>query len=185
MKLGVVVGHTHEASGATLCRPFDFVSEYEFNTLIAAMMMNYGRTVGVDVFVALRDNIGISGAHKAVANAQCKACIELHFNSFNSTTEGTETLYGEINGSKEFAEIVQAHMVSVYERKDAKNRGIKFVGSADRGGGNVNQPSKLPTVLVEPFFGSDPDEAALALNKMPELARCLVDAAKKFIGTGK
>jgi N-acetylmuramoyl-L-alanine amidase len=181
VKLGVVVGHTTKAQGAMLGKPYDFVSEYEYHTMTAANMIAIGEHEGVEVLLAFRDDLGIQGAYKALEKRGAQACIELHFNSFNETTEGTETLYGQTPMAQAWASKVQAHMLSLYHRAGKQDRGIKLMKRDDRGGFNVNQAVSFPCVLIEPFFGDDPDEARRAISSHVSLAQTLVRAFKSFM----
>jgi N-acetylmuramoyl-L-alanine amidase len=187
MRLGVVIGHMNTAQGAMLCKPYDFVSEYEYHTMTAANMIAIGEHEGVEVVVALRDGVGISGAYKALNAAHVDAAIELHFNSFNAVAEGTETLYGDTptfgksHTAERLALTVQNHMVSLYGRQGLQNRGAKFIKLTDRGGSNVNQPVSFPCVLIEPFFGDKIDEARRAIALQRDLAQTLIRAFKAYM----
>lgn len=180
MKLGVVVGHTSKAQGAMLGGKYPFVSEYEYHTITAANMVAIGEHEGVDVVVKFRDDVGIEGAYKAMKEEKVDACIELHFNSFNANTEGTETLFGNTPSAELFASHLHAHMISLYNRLGKQNRGIKKMSPDDRGGFNVNQPVGFPCALIEPFFGDDPDEARRAISSQQSLAQSLVRAFKAY-----
>ena len=60
------------------------------------------------------------------------------------------------------------------------NRGIKLQGPGDRGFTNVSSAPSVPSVLVEPFFGSSPSECRIALNRTTEYVEGLIDAFIKF-----
>jgi N-acetylmuramoyl-L-alanine amidase len=108
------------------------------------------------------------------------AIIELHFNAAeNPAARGTETLYGEVNpDSRRLADLVQDSMVRVFGRSGSANRGVKVRRSSDRGFTSV---TAAPTVLVEPFFGSNGGECQLAHEKAAEYAEGLVGAFVKFV----
>jgi N-acetylmuramoyl-L-alanine amidase len=176
MRLGIVIGHEKDKPGAVMAGAYSFISEYKFNSILAGII----KSLHPDTILAFRDVVGIAGAHKKIKDTKCDVCIELHFNSFEIGTAGTETLFGSILGSNTLASIVHKNMVKVYKREKARDRGVKHLKAGDRGGGNVNQPTTVPTVLIEPFFGSNPLECELGLQKIVDLAKCLVDAAEEY-----
>ena len=90
-------------------------------------------------------------------------------------------IYGEVNpDSRRLADLVQDSMVSVFSRSGSANRGIKVRRSGDRGFTSVTAAPTVPSVLVEPFFGSNAGECQLAHEKAAEYAVGLVDAFVKF-----
>lgn len=178
--LAVIVGHEKKAPGATMHRSQGFMTEYLYNSNIASMMSIYGRTKNVDVKVIFRDGIGIAGANKKAAAFKPDACIELHFNSFNAIAHGTETLCSADTRDLSFARIVQAKVCEAFERTGS-SRGVKVIPRSARGGGNVHGLPAIANCLVEPFFGDNATEAALAMSKRDVYARCLVDAFLSWI----
>lgn len=180
MKLGVVVGHMNSAMGANLAKPYDFISEYEYNQLLAAHIILEAKAKFITVSVAFRDSVGIEGAYKQIQKDNCDACVELHFNSFNAKAEGTETLYGSLPNAKSWADALQSEMVSCFARVGSANRGTKFMSRGERGGANVNQPIGIPCALIEPFFGDTRFEAEMALLKQRDLAKAIIQAFLTF-----
>lgn len=174
-KLAVIVGHEKKAQGAAMHRSQGFISEYMYNNAIADLMIDYGKTVGVEVVKVLRDGIGISGANKKAASLKPDACIELHFNAANGTAHGTEVLCTLDAQDKTFAALVQANVCKVFERT-GMSRGVKPIARSARGGGNVHGLPGIANCLVEPFFGDNQKEAEMAMKKKSEYAKALVDA---------
>lgn len=131
----------------------------------------------------LRDGVGISGAYARVARFKPDAAIELHFNSNGGRARGTETLYGDkVVKSKDFARIVQEAMVQVYGRTGKQDRGLKVrkPGDGQRGSMNVNALQSIPSCLIEPFFGDNPEDARLGHERKDQLAAALVIAFLNF-----
>lgn len=181
-KLCLIVGHTHEAPGASMAAPYAYVQEYEFYTVLAAVMSAQLRKRGVEHAVFFRDGIGIDGAYqKAKVYGPC-AIIELHFNAASSRdAKGSEVLYGGIAGSKELAEYVHHEICSVLSRHSlGGNRGTKFVAPNARGGRSVNSGVGIPSILVEPFFGSNVMDAEAALENFQDLADAIIEGFMKW-----
>ena len=82
--------------------------------------------------------------------------ISIHNNAFTSTSYGTETYYSSDNpqaiASKELAQIVQARLVG---KLGLYNRGVREAGF------RVIKYTKMPAILVELAFISNPDEERL------------------------
>jgi N-acetylmuramoyl-L-alanine amidase len=179
LKLAFVVGHESSAPGAYGVKPLS-TSEYQWSKELSELVRRYAAKKGVEVKVFFRDGIGIKGAHRQ-ANAWGAYCvIESHFNAFNGKAFGTMTLASpSMQGSKDFATIVQKHMCEVFKRTGSANRGVSLVKRSDRGGVNVNLYPR--TVLIEPFFGDNAKDAALAVELKEELAECLVLAFMEYV----
>lgn len=183
MRLAIVVGHTKLASGAFAVDPIR-QSEYYFNTEIAEIMYRHARSIGLECRIFLRDQIGVAGAY-AEANIWAKghkSClIELHFNAANGKAKGSETLYDKDPlESKQFAELVQAAMKTVFNRTGKQDRGLKLIEPNERGGRNLLLCT-FPSVLVEPFFGDNKEECELALKVKNQYAESLVKASFAFL----
>lgn len=182
--LGVVVGHTKKDGGATFALGG---SEYQYNTQVAKLMTEYAKQVYPNLQVAtiFRDGIGIAGAYRKIkelflGRKDPDVAIELHFNAANRKAVGTETLSTTEALDKAYSAIVQAHMCRTFGRS-GMSRGVKVLKSGDRGAGNIYSLPGFANCLVEPFFGDNPSEAALAKQKQEAYARCLVDASMEYL----
>jgi N-acetylmuramoyl-L-alanine amidase len=180
-RLAIIVGHSERNSGARALAPIN-QSEYPFNKNLALRMEQAASERGITTRTFFRDNIGMRGAYQAAAAFQPLAIIELHFNAASSRARGSETLCCELQpDSRRLAEEVQQAMVRVFERTGSANRGVKVLTSGDRGYGNVSAAPDIPTVLVEPFFGSNELECGLVQNRIEDYAIGLVEAFHKFV----
>jgi N-acetylmuramoyl-L-alanine amidase len=188
-RLGIVVGHT-KLSGGAMGKPPISTSEYVFNTGLAGLIKQVGESRGHEVSIFFRDVGNIVGAYKLVKEWQPEVCIELHFNASNGTVRGSETWYLDLNKEdhvmeEEFAQLVQDHICVVFGRgKGPKegNRGIKEPAKEDRGYFNLSQISQIPSILIEPFFGDNLDEAKLAVDKKQALAEAIIQAFEDWEG---
>ena len=180
IKLGLIVGHDSKEGGAALTgTPFN---EYHYNLEVANLAKKFAedKFIDIEVEVITRDKIGMLGAYKKAEQLGCDFVIELHFNAFNRTARGTETLTSADQDSRDFAEVVHARCISTFKRTGGTgDRGVRVLSRNDRGGKNV-YAFKGPSCLVEPFFGDHPDEAVLALSLQTQYAKDLVDCVRKY-----
>lgn len=178
VKLGLVVGHTKAAPGAVMAAPYR-VSEYVYNSEIAALCKARApKNVQVEIFT--RDVGGIVGAYNKAKAAMCDCIIELHFNAANTKASGTETLVSNEGADKQFGQIVQDEIEKVFGRinNGTGDRGLKVDPS--RGGQSVNSFKGGANCLVEPFFGDNPSEAKMAMDRKHSYADSLWAAVVKW-----
>lgn len=176
MKLGIVVGHEQKEPGAEMATPFNAITEYEYNTILSGVIKAIAMRKNLECGVFFRDIIGIHGAYEEAKKWGASGIIELHFNAYqNDEARGTETLYGQIIGSDKLADYVHNQIIIGLARPKKQDRGLKNISTEDRGGKNLNNQTGIPSILVEPFFGSNPDDCLLALECIPELAESIVN----------
>ncbi len=174
MKLAVIVGHNKDAQGAQ--RVTDGVTEYSWNSALADEIESQGD----DVRVFYRTQGGgysaeIDRVYAEVDAWGATASIELHFNSVgNEAVNGCETLSSGTDKSLRLAHSLQAELAGVMGERD---RGVKIVGSLDRGGRSL-WAGKAPAALIEPYFGSNPKSCDRADEKAQVLAEVIYRAAK-------
>ncbi len=170
-KLAVIVGHSERSPGAFAGPPIG-QNEYFWNRDLARRMQDCadrGGRIGLAVFH--RDRGGIAGAYGRAGEWGADAAIELHFNAAGVAATGTETLFvTEI--SKGLARAVQNAMTGLLDLRD---RGVKEPWEG-RGRQSLTRLA-VPSVIVEPFFGSNPGDRARAAERKDGLARVLVEAA--------
>lgn len=170
-----IVGHTHKFPGASMCEPYSYIQEYEYNTVLAGMLGFLCRDRGIEHKVIFRDSLGLDGAYRAAEFVNPSAIIELHFNAFQDpAVRGCETLYGNIPKSDKLAEFVHQEIISAF-RQGKHDRGIKKRESGERGARNLNNKTGIPTIITEPFFGTNFLDAGLALSSIDSLAHAIVD----------
>jgi N-acetylmuramoyl-L-alanine amidase len=124
-----------------------------------------------------------------------RCVVELHFNSASDpSATGTEVLYraGDSRG-RGLAEAMVASMSSLLQLPLRGDNGVKALVSGDRGAGSVYAIPGLPSVLLEPFFGSNPNdcvrmaslgEQALALSYLRGLRDWVVGAQQPVTAGG-
>ena len=175
-KLAVIVGHTRARPGAIAVAPIN-EHEYPWDTDLAKQMKDHADSTGVPLEIFFRDSVGIAGAYRQAANFGASTVIELHFNSFEDpSATGTETLWSTAP-SESFAESIQRAMVQALGLRDRKTKRR----TSGRGHKSLAQLPDTPSIIVEPFFGSNASDASAAHDRKNKLARALVDAAKNFM----
>jgi N-acetylmuramoyl-L-alanine amidase len=186
--LAIVVGHTKNSGGAKGISPIN-ASEYVYNTNLADMIKQYGEARGHMVDVFFKDENEIGKAYKQDKESAADACVELHFNAYNGTVQGTETLYIHQGKEKELlstqlAQVMQRQICIVFSRPTTvggTNRGVKVLGKEDRGYGNLTQLKTFPSILIEPFFGDNTADAQLAVDKKQDLANAIIIAFEEWL----
>lgn len=177
MRLAIVVGHDMKAKGATSVSPLN-VQEYDYNVDLAEYMYRVAMAKGITTRVFTRNKGGLRGAYEDVRkwSDENTVCLELHFNSFNGKVQGSETLFDKDPlDSIELAREVHKAVCEVFQRKNKQDRGIKLIDNGERGYLNLNL-CKIPSCIVEPFFGDNPADAELGHKLKHQYADYLVDA---------
>ncbi len=181
-RLGIVVGHMKSSKGAQAVAPIS-AQEYDWNTDLAERMVaiakeDYAATK-FEAEIFFRNTGGVRGAYGRAKEWGADATIELHFNAHVPAANGTETLYVSAP-SKPFAQVVHAATLSALELKD---RGIKTPNEASGGRGyqSLVQMGPKPSIITEPFFGSNARDAQAAHAHKNGLARAQIDAAATYL----
>lgn len=173
MRLALVVGHTRRSPGAW--SPTLQLSEYQWNGELAAFIAQFSPH---EVRVFWRDGHGIEGAYAAVAAWAATAAIELHFNSAVAVSaRGSETLYRGALGLP-LAQALQRRVVAALGLPD---RGAKLPFQG-RGEASLTALPSVPTVILEPFFGSNAEDCLRAEQRKQALASAILEGARDFHG---
>jgi N-acetylmuramoyl-L-alanine amidase len=166
------VGHTAQYPGARSNLSNDAVTEYGFNSMLAADIQNYfSEYKGVEIEI-VNQAVGF-GKYKElfgkINEAKPDFVISLHCNAFDTTATGTEVLYFELrDDSMGMAESLQSHLVAALRLVD---RGVKSRGKGERGS-KLLSSVEAPIVLAEPFFIDNPSD----LKRAQEVILCKVYA---------
>ena len=177
----IVVGHTRRAPGADSVAPIG-ENEYPWNVDLANRIHAECQARGVESHIFFRDDIGISGAYAQVDDWGASCIAELHFNAFDGSAHGTETLYDKDTNpeSEGWARALQTAMVETLGLRD---RGVKERDPGDRGYTSLSA-TRTPTALIEPFFGDNAGDAQIGHDKKPALAAALAEtAAARLLGS--
>jgi N-acetylmuramoyl-L-alanine amidase/uncharacterized FlgJ-related protein len=192
--LAVVIGHTVARQGSRgTVPPFPRddpttrvteCHEYAWNTDLALRIKKFATENGIRCEIFTRDGGGVPGAYANVRQWGPTATVELHFNAANSNAKGSLALYGGTQ-SREWTQALQDAMVALYNRQGRlEDRGIHIPSREngyERGRESVTQLH--PSALIEPFFGDNPNDARLGIEKKQALAEAVVATYAKFART--
>lgn len=164
-RVAIVVGHNSVAQGAFAGSPINS-SEFNLNNKVAAEIINQAPhySIKAKVFNRKKHPNGYSREIREVykkvtswSGGKPDAILELHFNAnSNKSANGLEMLYR--TGSADGARLAKAVVATVNDQLDLKLRhsnGLKDISSGMRGWGTVSALPGIPTILTEPFFGSN------------------------------
>lgn len=165
MKAAIIIGHTSQSKGA--CSPFGIPCEWDFNKKVSEYLSDIA-----DIYFHNSYSGGYTTMVKETAKEVNKKDYEvvfaLHYNAATPSAKGCESLY--YSSSRKgllYAEIACDVICSNF---DVINRGVKpLSNSSDRGFGEVYY-TKAPTIIVEPFFGSNESDALKFKGKEKEYA---------------
>jgi N-acetylmuramoyl-L-alanine amidase len=188
MKIAVCIGHSRSGDDGAVS--VSGVSEWAFWQPLGKRIVDRLKAAGVDAML-VDDYVGADYGEAMgwlagqLRVAQVDAAIELHFNSAdNRAASGHEWLYFE--GSQ------RGHALALaLERRyaltfqDARRRGVLPRKRADRGALFL-QRTHCPSVICEPFFGSNAKEWAAARRNdshiIATLAAGVLDWVKAEVG---
>lgn len=173
LKLGVIVGHDKNAQGARMCSPHN-LTEYAYCSEIARGMKDRA-PANINVEIIYRDGVGIIGAYNLARHLLCDAVVELHFDAFNGKARGSTTLCSPDREDREFANHIHASISKMLQRGKNEDRGVKAISQAARGGVNVHSFPSGVNCLLEPFFGDNPEDAQLGMDKKVHIAKAILD----------
>ena len=115
--------------------------------------------------------------------------IEFHYNSYHiEAAQGSEYLYYPTskNGLKLatlLRDNIKQSMGFALRTNDKSKQGLRPTNSGN--GSAVLKNTKCPTVLIEPFFITNPVEFEKATENRKELARAIVKSIKEYMGSDK
>ncbi len=164
LRLAVVVGHNEVAKGARAVTPIGRF-EYDFNSVLAAQMAAESGHYNLETKVFFREASSsylkeIAKAYEAVASWGADCAIELHFNSASADASGSEVLcrQNSLDARALASHVAEELQGALGLELRHGGTGVKVVGPGERGAGSLYALDNAPTIIVEPFFGSNPTE---------------------------
>lgn len=135
------------------------IVEKQINLTIMQKVANKLQGSGIKVYVTRNSDVYPANGDRAkTANAIADAMVSIHMNSATAVANGTEVLFANHSNdatskltSKKFAEIVQRSIIAATGNTD---RGLK-----DRPDILILNSTKVPTILIETVFISNPGDA--------------------------
>lgn len=177
MKTAIVVGHTEDSPGA--CSPHNISCEWEFNFGIATEL--YLREIA-DIFLYDTYAHGYTSMihrnAKKLNKEKYDLIIELHYNSATPSATGCEALYYHREDENFDEQKIGEYFVDNWsEITGLKNRGVKRLTKNDRGYVAVYAPIGN-CLILEPFFGSNPDDVKVMIEHYWDYVNLIEDLAK-------
>lgn len=166
--IAIIIGHSEQAQGAM---NKDGRTEWQYNRSLAALIA-YDLAPHVNVSIVHRD-CSYSQLPAKVNATGADVAVSLHCNAFNEKASGSEVLYysGSANGAK-LAQRLQDVVVNTLGLPD---RGIKPRTADDRGG-PLLKGTRMPCVILEPFFIDNSKDLDVGVTRMQGLAGALAEA---------
>ncbi|BCG47975.1 Cell wall hydrolase/autolysin [Citrifermentans bremense] len=117
----------------------------------------------------------------------CVAYVEQHFNSYTGTDDYSVVVTGSNASptSKNWGRWYAAAVAREFNSHVGGDNGIKVGGYDGRGDGNLRY-TKMPAILLEPLFASNPHQAELIRSESGQerLARILCESIQRFFQDG-
>jgi N-acetylmuramoyl-L-alanine amidase len=183
-KIAICVGHSR--SGDKGAVNTDCVTEWAFNKPLADRTAELLRDAKHDVKVWSKyEGSGYSSAMSWIAEQVreygADVAVELHFNSAGPNAEGHEFLHWHRSGrSARLSSCFHFSFKKFFPTRKA--RGPKAVSGINRGSAFL-QRTHCPSVILEPYFGSNVDETAFYSARREELARAYADAILNWLAS--
>ncbi len=172
----------------------DNVLEKDLNLLVASYVSEYLANKGIKVLMTREEDkmLSIEGSHLSKKTQDLKArtnlanshpngiLVSIHMNKFSDTSVHGLQVWHSSNGrlSEILAEKIQTNVASTIQKNN--KRQIK----KDNNSIYVLRNSKIPAVLVECGFLSNPDEVSLLKDKnyQQQLSKSIADGILLYLG---
>ena len=181
--VAIVVGHHPAAKGAALTVGDKQIAEYDFWDPFAYALRRCLWHCGISCKVIHRPNRKPDTELMRRVNATgAELAIELHFNGFSDPrAQGSEMLYWHTSEQgRLLAELLQLYTVPAMSVHD---RGVKGVRRGR--GAAFLRGTRMPAVICEPAFGTNPDDAWKLLTRQMQLVEAYTGAIEYFLSETK
>ena len=181
--VAIVVGHHPAAKGAALTVGERQIAEYDFWRPFAAVLGRCLYWSDIRGQVVYRPNKRPdTELMQRVNDTGARCAIELHFNAFSDPrAQGSEMLYWHTSDKgRLLASLLQQYTVRTLRVHD---RGLKPV---QRGrGAAFLRGTRMPAVICEPAFGTNPGDAWKLLTRQMHLVEAYAAAIADFLSETK
>ena len=180
--VAVCVGHSR--SGDKGAVNVEGVTEWAFNQPLAKRVCELieqagHSTVLVDRYEGTSYSSAMLWLAQHLKELKVDVAVELHFNSAGPYANGHEFLHWFCSPQGvSLATKLSTSLVKFFPNR--KNRGLKAINSADRGGLFLRK-THCPAVICEPFFGSNASENCMFFSKREELAKAYAEGILNWI----
>jgi len=171
-KVAIIIGHRSKSQGAySECLG---LTEYQYNKTVALALSDIADIYERPNTPWTTEAYKISKLVKEVNKHDYELVISLHFNHFHiPQANGVEALHYITN---KFSKVIAKEYVTmVSDQFKVKPRALIAVRSTKQRGGTLICGLKAPAVLVEPFFGSNDNDALQFKDKEASYAKLLRD----------
>ena len=174
--LVIDVGHTPKSiDGGAINSELD-VCEFDFNNELSHFLACHLRKFGIRPIVVYRESYVLLPDHINQTNADI--CVSLHCNAYDTQTKGAEVLfYKNSSDGKLLAESIQYQITNQMAWHD---RGVKPISGHDRGG-LLLEKTKMPTVIIEPFFIDHTESLLFAIANQQLLASVIAKGIDDYL----
>lgn len=173
MKIAVVIGHDKNSPGAYSSHLK--ISEYVYHTEVAMCLAGVADIYKRPLAKGYKTQMELLA--KEINKKKYDLVVELHFNSFNGTANGCETVGFKGNAFTEKIGKQYCDVVSKYFKTN--NRGHKFADVGGRGYWFLRLMS-APALILEPFFGDHPESLKFVdYNEYACVIRDWINSASK------
>ena len=181
--VAIVVGHHPAAKGAALTVGDKRIQEYDFWRPFADVLWAKLSVYGIECLPIDRPSRMPYDELMRIVNDTRAACaLELHFNGFSDPrAQGSEMLYWHTSEQgRLLADLLQQYTVRTLGVHD---RGLKPV---QRGrGAAFLRGTRMPAVICEPAFGTNPVDAWKLLTRQMQLVEAYAGAIADFLSETK
>ena len=181
--VAIVVGHHPAAKGAALTVGDNHIQEYDFWEPFAHALRRCLWHCGISCKVIHRPNPRPDAELMRRVNATGARCaIELHFNGFTDAgAQGSEMLHWHTSEQgRLLADLLQQYTVRTLRVHDRGLRGVR------RGKGLAFlRGTRMPAVICEPAFGTNPVDAWKLLTRQMQLVEAYAGAIADFLSETK
>ncbi|MYM61621.1 hypothetical protein GTG28_20685 [Vibrio sp. OCN044] len=180
-KIAIIVGHSAASGGAANAK--NGMTEYLFNDQLAQRIAPKLKNKGHEVLIVYRDCTYTDLPFK-VNDTGSDVAVSLHCNAYNAAVSGSEVLYYKYSKtSPRLAELIQKEVVAALDLPD---RGLRPVDKSHAGkkgdrGGYLCAKTKMPCVIVEPFFIDNDNDLSTAMNKMDQLSEAIAKGIAEYV----
>ncbi|MFN7089166.1 MAG: glucosaminidase domain-containing protein [Allorhizobium sp.] len=186
-RVAVVVGHNRLSKGAYAGNPINQM-EFDFNSIVAQEMQEQAGHYNLQVQIFHREPSGdysveIRDAYSRVAGFDPVCALELHFNGLNDpAANGIEMLCRSNNRAQSLGLKLVSSTKNLLNLSVRHGNGLKVLGPGDRGWASVSALPNVPSILAEPFFGSNAlDCVSAATAGKQALGRAYLRAVRDWL----
>lgn len=179
--VALCIGHSRSGDdGAVNTRK---VSEHTFNSELGKMVQDLLEEKGfkatlIDKYEGSGYSSAISWVGKKCREIKADIALEFHFNSAGPYAEGHEWLYWHRSqNSMRLAECFKKAFAKAYP--DSRSRGIKPCDAESRGSLFLRL-TPCPSLILEPYFGSNKSETENYSTSLPLMASAYADAVAAY-----